>query len=143
MKITDLEPGDPRLVADVLPVLCELRPHLTESLFRDIYAEGYGQGLRYSALYSVEGMCVGVAGWRVVINTSSVRKLYVDDLVTAEAARSRGVGRELLAYLEDRARELGCRCLDLDSGTQRAEAHRFYLRERLSISSFHFRKLLR
>ncbi|KPC91164.1 GCN5 family acetyltransferase, partial [Streptomyces sp. NRRL F-6602] len=68
---------------------------------------------------------------------------YVDDLVTAEAARSTGAGRELVAYLEDRARELDCRVLDLDSGTQRTDAHRFYLRERFSISAFHFGKLLR
>jgi len=28
--------------------------------------------------------------------------------------------------------------LDLDSGTQRTDAHRFYLRERMSITSLHF-----
>ncbi|WP_372344543.1 GNAT family N-acetyltransferase [Streptomyces sp. KL116D] len=142
MKIVDLEPGDERLVSEVLPVLRELRPHLTDDLFREVYAEGYGQGLRFSAAYAEDGVCVGVAGWRVLVNTSQVRKLYVDDLVTSGAARSGGVGRALLGYLEERAVRLGCRCLDLDSGTRRTDAHRFYLRERMEISSFHFRKSL-
>ncbi|PKA36125.1 GNAT family N-acetyltransferase [Streptomyces sp. SM8] len=143
MNIIDLAPGDPRLTADALPVLTELRPHLTPRLLEDVYAAGHPQGLRFTALYDVEGRCVAVAGWRVIANTSAIRKLYVDDLVTAEAARSTGAGRELVAYLEDRARDLDCRVLDLDSGTQRTDAHRFYLRERFSIRAFHFSKLLR
>ncbi|MFD4988077.1 GNAT family N-acetyltransferase [Streptomyces sp. NPDC058374] len=143
MKIIDLAPGDPRLLADALPVLAELRPHLTPRLLEDVYATGHPQGLRFTALYDMEGHCAAVAGWRVIANTSAVRKLYVDDLVTAEASRSTGVGRELVAYLEERARELGCRVLDLDSGTQRTDAHRFYLREGFAIRSFHFAKLLR
>ncbi|AXQ56534.1 MULTISPECIES: GNAT family N-acetyltransferase [Streptomyces] len=143
MKIIDLPPDDPRLTTDALPVLAELRPHLTARLLEEVYAAGHPQGLRFSALYDTESRCVAVAGWRVIANTSAVRKLYVDDLVTAEAARSTGAGRELVAYLEDRARELDCRVLDLDSGTQRTDAHRFYLRERFSIRAFHFTKLLR
>ncbi|ESP98490.1 GNAT family N-acetyltransferase [Streptomyces sp. CHA1] len=143
MNIIDLAPGDPRLTTDALPVLAELRPHLTARLLEEVYAAGHPQGLRFSALYDTEGRCVAVAGWRVIANTSAIRKLYVDDLVTAEAARSTGAGRELVAYLEDRARELDCRVLDLDSGTQRTDAHRFYLRERFSIRAFHFSKLLR
>ncbi|WP_338697586.1 GNAT family N-acetyltransferase [Streptomyces sp. Q6] len=143
MKTVDLEPGDERLAAEVLPVLRELRPHLTADLFREVYAEGYGQGLRFTAAYDDGGACVGVAGWRVVVNTSAGRKLYVDDLVTGEAARSGGVGRALLGHLEERGRQLGCVQLDLDSGTQRTDAHRFYLRERMKITSFHFKKSLR
>ncbi|MFI6880337.1 GNAT family N-acetyltransferase [Streptomyces sp. NPDC050400] len=142
MKIVDLEPGDERLVSEVLPVLRELRPHLTDDLFREVYAEGYGQGLRFSAAYADDGTCVGAAGWRVVANTSQLRKLYVDDLVTSGAARSGGVGRELLSYLERRAVQQGCAHLELDSGTRRTDAHRFYLRERMAITAFHFHKPL-
>jgi GNAT superfamily N-acetyltransferase len=83
-----------------------------------------------------------VAGWRIVATTHSIRKLYVDDLVTTAAARSGGVGHALLAELGRRARAAGCAALDLDSGVQRHDAHRFYLRERMIISSHHFVKRL-
>ncbi|MET9438605.1 GNAT family N-acetyltransferase [Streptomyces sp. NPDC006551] len=142
MKIIDLEPGDPRLETELLPVLTELRPHLTPRLFREVYDRGHAQGLRFTAAYAEDGTCVGAAGWRIIDNTSSIRKLYVDDLVTAATARSTGVGHGLLAYLEERAREAGCLELNLDSGTQRTDAHRFYLRERLDIVAFHFTKSL-
>ncbi|MFE9043099.1 GNAT family N-acetyltransferase [Streptomyces sp. NPDC007818] len=138
MKIIDLEPGDPRLESDLLPVLVELRPHLTPALFRDVYARGHAQGLRFSAAYGDGGRCVGAAGWRLVFNTSSLSKLYVDDLVTASAVRSTGVGHALIAHLEGHARAAGCHELNLDSGTHRTGAHRFYLRERFDIAAFHF-----
>ncbi|MET9953625.1 GNAT family N-acetyltransferase [Streptomyces sp. NPDC006339] len=149
MKIIDLEPGDPRLESELLPVLRELRPHLTPELFRDVYENGHPQGLRFSAAYADEdgegadGGCVGVAGWRIVINTSSLKKLYVDDLVTRETARSTGVGHALIAHLEAHARAAGCYELNLDSGTHRTGAHRFYLRERFDIVAFHFTRELK
>jgi GNAT superfamily N-acetyltransferase len=140
--MVDLEPGDPRLAADLLPVLRELRDHLDEVSFAAVYAEGHPQGLRYLVAYDGEGHCVGVAGWRMVATTHVGRKLYVDDLVTTAAARSGGVGHALLAELGRRARAAGCAVLDLDSGVQRHAAHRFYLRERMIISSHHFSKRL-
>jgi GNAT superfamily N-acetyltransferase len=141
LTLIDLDPGDARLVDDVLPVLRQLRPHLTAASFTDLYAEGHPQGLRFTAAYD-GGRCLAVAGWRVVATTATLRKLYVDDLVTAEDARSRGVGRAVLAQLAERARAAGCAVLDLDSGVHRTDAHRFYMREGLAISSFHFARRL-
>jgi len=68
----------------------------------------------------------------------ALRKLYIDDLVTASDHRGRGVGAALLSELETRAREAGCRVLDLDSGADREDAHRFYFREGLVIRGLHF-----
>lgn len=140
-ELVDVEPGDPRLTGDVLPVLAELRPHLTAAALAAVYEEGYPQGLRFLAAYD-GGRCVGVAGWRIIAATHPIRKLYVDDLVTAEASRSSGVGRALLGELEERGRAAGCTVLDLDSGVQRYDAHRFYLRERMAITAHHFDKPL-
>ena len=140
-RLVDLEPGDPRLASDMLPVLLELRPHLTPESFAAIYADGYPQGLRYTAAFDGD-RCVGVAGWRLVATTFAGRKLYVDDLVTTSDSRSSGVGKALIDDLTRRAREAGCSVIDLDSGVQRLDAHRFYHREGLTISAHHFTKHL-
>lgn len=139
VRLVDLEPGDGRLAAEVLPVLRELRPHLDEESFAAVYAEGHPQGLRFTAAYDGD-RCVGVAGWRLISSTHTIHKLYVDDLVTTAPGRSRGVGHALLADLERRARAAGCTALDLDSGVHRFAAHRFYFRERMAITSHHFVK---
>ncbi len=142
VSFVDFDPGDPRLTSDVLPVLMQLRPHLTAAMFDAVYREGYPQGLRFTALYDERADCVSVAGWRLMATTATERKLYVDDLVTAAQARHGGFGRALLQELESRARRHGCQAIDLDSGVHRTEAHRFYMRERLSITSFHFARSL-
>ena len=142
LAIHDLGVDDPRLPTEVLGVLQQLRPHLTDESLAAVYREGHPQGLRFSAAYRA-GSCVGVAGWRIIATTTALRKLYVDDLVTAESARATGVGRALLQYLEQRARAADCSVLDLDSGVQRFDAHRFYLRERMAITSHHFAKAIR
>ena len=93
-------------------------------------------------------MCVAVLGERVIglavfrefENTHVGRRFYIDDLVTDESARSTGAGRTLIAYLEKAARDRGCPGVDLESGTHRNRAHRFYFREGFFITAFSFRK---
>jgi GNAT superfamily N-acetyltransferase len=144
MFITDLAPDDPRIDV-MLAVLVELRTELTPASFAAIYREGWAQGLRFSAVFDrdePDAACLGVAGWRILASTHAGRKLYVDDLVTTGGARSSGVGRALIANLSERAKAAGCTVIDLDSGVQRYDAHRFYLRERFAITSHHFAKQL-
>ena len=74
--------------------------------------------------------------------TAALRKIYVDDLVTTAARRGQGTGAALLHELERRARDAGCRVLDLDSGADREDAHRFYFREQMVIRGFHFLRRL-
>jgi GNAT superfamily N-acetyltransferase len=85
---------------------------------------------------------VGVAIYRISENTFAGINMYVDDLVTDEVERSRGVGRTLMAHLERVARDAGCANLRLDSGTHRQQAHKFYFREGMVITSFSFNKPL-
>ena len=93
---------------------------------------------------AVEGADVtGVAVYRAYENTFHGKQLYVDDLVTDESRRSLGVGGALLGHLEQKARAAGFDSLTLDSGTQRLQAHKFYFREGMAVTSFHFTKKLR
>ena len=89
------------------------------------------------------GAVRGVAVYRINENTFEGLHLYVDDLVTDEKQRSRGVGRALMEHLQGLARAADCEACTLDSGTQRVQAHKFYFREGMVVSSFHFRKPLK
>jgi len=121
-----------------LSVMQELRPHLREADFveriRRQQAAGY-----VLAWLECDGAVLAVAGFRLIDNLASGRVLYVDDLVTREAERSRGNGAELYAWLAEQARAAGCATLELDSGVHRFDAHRFYFGRRMHISSYHFR----
>ncbi len=137
-QLRDLPPGDAAWDAGAFEVLRQLRGHLDRDGFDRLHRAAVPQGLRFTAIFGPDGACLGVAGWRVMDTTNMMRKLYVDDLVVDDDARSGGVGSALLDHLVDRARTLGCHSLELDSGHQRVDAHRFYLREGLTDASRHF-----
>ena len=116
----------------------ELRPHLTdEAAFVAQVARQRAEGYRLAFLEE-GGEVRAVAGYRVSEKLSTGKFLYVDDLVSREADRSRGYGGRLFDWLVARAREEGCALLGLDSGVQRFGAHRFYLRKGMDITCHHF-----
>lgn len=119
-------------------VMRHLRPHVAREEFVARVRRQQAGGFHLAALWE-HGRPVAVAGFRLGDNLAWGRFLYVDDLVTDPALRSRGHGRALLAWLADHARERGCAELHLDSGVQRIDAHRFYEREGMQRTSYHFR----
>ena len=86
----------------------------------------------------VTGSVVAVAGFRVGENLAWGHFLYVDDLVTHPAHRSKGYGAKLLSWLKEYAAKEGCLQLHLDTGVHRIKAQRFYEREGMTMAGFHF-----
>jgi len=124
------------------PVMAQLRPHVTAEEFVGRVRAQQAQGYRLAYLLAEDsGEAVAVAGFRVMEMLATGRTLYVDDLVTDEAQRSRGYGKAMLDWLQAHARDAGCATFSLDSGTQRREAHAFYFREGMRVTSFHFAKM--
>lgn len=118
----------------------QLRPRIPPP-----YANYLDQILKEGAALSIlrdANATRALAVWRVHHTTFRGLRFYVDDLVTDEAHRGAGHGGHLLDWLERRAHELGCDAFDLDSGVQRAAAHRFYFRHGLTVAAFSFTKPL-
>ncbi len=123
-------------------VMRELRPKFKRAPdFVDQVRRQQKQG--YVLAFLEEGGEVrAVAGYRYLESLFSGKFLYVDDLVTLETDRSRGFGGDLIDWLTAEAIKHGCARLELDSGVQRADAHRFYFSKRLAITSYHFGRSL-
>ena len=119
-------------------VMRELRSHIASlEEFEERVARQQQQGY-ILAFLEAAGEMRAVAGYRYMEMLFHGRVLYVDDLVTREADRSAGYGGRLFDWLAAQAKERGCDYLDLDSGVQRFDAHRFYLLKRMKIASHHF-----
>jgi GNAT superfamily N-acetyltransferase len=128
-----------QLFNEAEPIHQQLRPQIPDyqRRMREVLASGAEM-----AVAIVEGKVAGVAVFRILEKTFSGREIYCDDLVTDEARRSTGVGRALMQYMEGVGRERDCNTFALDSGCQRRQAHKFYFREGMAISSFRFDKTL-
>ncbi|MDQ3934380.1 MAG: GNAT family N-acetyltransferase [Actinomycetota bacterium] len=139
--VRELEPDESRLAA---AALLELRPDLkTPEVVVGCIDAQRADGYRIAASFEPgDDDAAAVAGFRIATSLAWGRHVYVDDLVTRAALRGRGHADAVMAWVEDLARNSGCGQLHLDSGVgpERADAHRFYFRHGLIISSYHFAK---
>jgi len=118
----------------------QLRPQLPPD-YREKMRRVFAGGGRMCVAVRDDAV-VGVAVYRIHENTVDDIQMYVDDLVTDETKRSEGVGNALMSHLQQVARDAGCAKFTLDSGTQRQQAHKFYFREGMVVTAFHFVKSL-
>ena len=127
---------------EVLPVLQQLRTKLSKEeasfLFRKMKEENY----KLFSLYDEIGEVVSLAGVTICTNFYNKKHVFVYDLVTAEAHRSKGYGNVLLSYIENWGQEYGCESIALTSAFPRLDAHRFYEREGYDKVSYSFHKNL-
>lgn len=129
---------EPQWLARAESVHRQLRPQLPPDYVGKMLAV-FASGAEMCVVARDERV-VGIAVFRYFENTHVGHKFYVDDLVTDENSRSGGVGHAMLTFLEQIAKQRGCAGMELDSGTQRTRAHKFYFREGFVIPSFSFRK---
>jgi GNAT superfamily N-acetyltransferase len=99
------------------------------------------EGYRLVASF-MEGdeQAAAVAGFRVVHYIAWGDALYCDDLGTRPERRGQGHAGNLIDWMIDEARRLGCGQLHLDSGVgeDRQDAHRLYFNKGMRISAYHF-----
>jgi len=125
---------------EAFPVMKQLRTELTENEYMRRLAQQRGhEAYQVVALYD-EGKIRALGGFRISTALAHGKHVYVDDLVSDGGARSKGYGSKVLDWICDYGKREGCTSLHLDSGVQRHDAHRFYLRERMDIVFYHFRK---
>ena len=107
----------------------QLRPHLSEAGFTSRYREAHERD--DYRLYGVfeDAQCVALMGIRRLVDFLHGPHLYIDDLVVADGARSRGLGAHLLAFAESLAAKQGGLGLRLCTGIDYQPARRFYDRE--------------
>lgn len=117
-------------------VMSQLRSHVSEEEFLPRVRKQIDGG--YFLAYVEDGDVKACAGYRYIDMLSRGYFMYVDDLITDEAERSKGYGDALFDWLLNECRSRGCDQLNLDSGVHRFAAHRFYFRKRMHIAAYNF-----
>jgi GNAT superfamily N-acetyltransferase len=98
------------------------------------------EGYRLVASFDSDAQAAAVAGFRVVHYIFWGEALYCDDLSTRVEHRGKGHAGQLLDWMIEETRRLGCGQFHLDSGPgeDRQDAHRLYFNKGMRISAYHF-----
>ena len=136
MKITPAETAED--IKRCYKVMHQLRPHLmdvitfVEQVQRQI-KDGY-----HLVCVEENGEVRALAGFRFLEFLAWGKVLYIDDLVTCSGARGLGHGGAIIKWLTQLAIERDCDQLHLDSGPQRHDAHKLYMKHKMKIIGHHF-----
>ena len=115
-----------------LSVMQELYPSLT--------LEDYDTDL--TAMIFEGDDCLGIAGYWIGTKLWCGKYLEIDNMVVSSKFRSRGVGKLIFNYLNEKAKEEGCSMMALDSYTANFKAHKFFYNEGFGPKGFHFIRIL-
>lgn len=108
------------------PLMKELRPHLLIEEFLSIYHEVHQKDQYEIVVIEKDNQFLALMGYRVMTDFVRGRHLYIDDLVSTEKIRSKGLGAELLQYAEQIAQYKDCKSLRLCTGIENERGVKFY-----------------
>ena len=97
------------------PLVRELRPHVeTPEMLVELFRRQEVEGYTLIGGFSGDQL-VAFAGYRLTCTLARGPHLFVDDLVTTEAVRSKGIGKVMIDWLRRVARDAGMKRVYLDS----------------------------
>ena len=86
--------------------------------------------------------CLGITGCWFGIKLWSGKYLEIDNFIVHPEHRSKGIGKLLTDFVNQKALDLGCTNIVLDAYTNNFTAHRFYYNQGYGPKGFHFVKIL-
>ncbi|MFF3022418.1 GNAT family N-acetyltransferase [Gottfriedia sp. NPDC057948] len=116
----------------------QLRPQLREEEFVNTINRLINTNNYHLVAVIENDEVTAVAGYRVTESLAWGKYFYVDDLIASENHRKMGYAQLLWNWLIHEAKQNNCEQFHLDSGVQRYDAHRFYLKNKLNITCHHF-----
>jgi ribosomal protein S18 acetylase RimI-like enzyme len=117
---SDLEPA--------FLVMRQLRPHLSLEQFLQLTSQMHREQYELWAAFAND-VIVGLVSTRAYTDLVRGTHLYIDDLVTDQTARSKGIGAALLVHVEKLSKELGFETLRLSCTLENEKGLKFYRRE--------------
>ncbi len=122
-------------------LIAQLSPQLKEKDHQRLLTQMVPYNYYQAAAYDGD-TCIAVSGYWICTKLYSGKYMEIDNFVVGEAYRSKGVGKLLLDWMINEAKENGCQTVMLDAYVENFKAHRFYYREGFIARGFHYLKRL-
>lgn len=122
-------------------IILEMYPTITfEEYSTELDAmlpHNYGQ----VAVYDGE-TCAGLTGFWIGSKLWCGKYMELDNVVVCSKYRRRRIGEQLFQHMEQKAKDLGCTMLALDSYTDNFPSHKFFYTQDYVPRGFHFINIL-
>ncbi|WP_367774086.1 GNAT family N-acetyltransferase [Flavobacterium sp. WC2421] len=124
-----------------IEVMQQLYPKLSVEKYETYLQEMVPHNYTQIAVFEDE-ICLGITGCWFSTKLWSGKYLEIDNFIVHTDHRSKGIGKLLTDYVEQKAIDLECTNIVLDAFTSNFSAHRFYYNQGYGPKGFHFVKIL-
>lgn len=124
-----------------IEVMKELYPSLSEKEYKVMLQNMIPNNYKQVALYEHD-KCIAISGFWIGTKLWCGKYLELDNVIVSSEYRSKGIGKIISEYLENKAIEENCNIQVLDAYSTNFKAHRFYYNQGFSPKGFHFVKIL-
>ena len=126
----------------ILPLIQNLMGHqFSDEILAQRFAEMFDQNYECFGIY-LDGKQVGIFGLWFMTRHYAGRSCEPDHIYIDENYRSMGIGKKLINFIHEYARDRGCETSELNSYVSNYRSHKFYLNEGYEIKAYHFLKKL-
>lgn len=101
-------------MAGMYCLIKQLYPKMGEGVYREKLARIVKIGYQQVGFYE-QGQCVGLAGYKLEEELYRGKMMRLEDLVVDGSKQGSGIGSKLLNYMQEKASELGCETVVLES----------------------------
>ncbi|TGD58767.1 GNAT family N-acetyltransferase [Flavobacterium humi] len=124
-----------------IQVMKHLYPKLTLAKYQLYLQDMVPHNYKQVAIFEKE-VCVGISGYWTGTKLWCGKYIELDNFIVSPDHRSKGIGKIITDYINDKAEEIGCTNIVLDAFTTNFAAHRFYYNQGYGPKGFHFVKIL-
>ena len=124
-----------------IEIIRHLYPNISEEKYKRYLEAMIPHNYTQIAIFE-DQECVGLTGLWYGIKLWSGKYMEIDNFIVHPEHRSKGIGKMLTDYVNQKATELNCTMIVLDAYTQNFTAHRFYFNQGYNPRGFHFVKTL-
>jgi len=139
LKITELTTIKEMLIE--IDTIRFLYPNLSAEKYENYLSEMIPHNYTQIAVFEND-VCLGITGCWSATKLWTGKYLEIDNFVVHPEHRSKGIGKMLTEYIEQKALDLDCSSIVLDAYTENFAAHRFYYNQGYGPRGFHFVKIL-
>lgn len=128
-------------MVEQIEIIRHLYPNISEEKYKTYLQTMIPHNYTQVAIFENE-VCVGLTGLWYGIKLWSGKYMEIDNFIVHPEHRSKGIGKLLTDYVNQKATDLDCTMIVLDAYTQNFTAHRFYYNQGYNPRGFHFVKTL-
>lgn len=140
LKIVELSTLEEMLFQ--IDIIRQLYPNISEEKYKAYLEAMIPHNYTQIAIFEGE-KCVGLSGLWYGIKLWCGKYMEIDNFIVHSEHRSKGIGKLLTDYVNQKATDLECTMIVLDAFTGNFTAHRFYYNQGYAPRGFHFIKMLK